>query len=242
QFHDTAKLSLLLPEEIESREEELFQEAKRLMPALPFAEIDLLIVDRLGKNISGSGMDPNIIGRGVHGYESQLAKEKAEGREKREVERPKNAGTPSSISPLLSHTNPPRIRRIFVRDLTPETHGNAIGIGMADMTTTRLVRAMNERVTFINALTSLAVHSAKIPMHFDTDREAIGHALNSLALPDPRQAKIVRIADTLSLERLEVSEAYAELIRQDPQLESLSVAEQTKFGADENLLPTIAAH
>jgi len=210
QLHDTAKLALLLPEEMERREEELFSEAKRLMPKLPFDDIDLLIVDRLGKNISGSGMDPNIIGRGVHGYVSHLGKD--------------------------SQTTP-CIRRIFVRDLTPETHGNAIGVGMADVTTTRLVHAMNSQVTFVNALTSLAVQSAKIPMHFDTDREAIGYMLNSLALRDPSQAKVVRIADTLSLERLEVSEACAELSRQNPQMERLSAPEQIKFDANENLLP-----
>src|SRR5207253_277749 len=82
------------------REKELLEEARRLMPRLPFDDIDLLIVDRIGKNISGAGMDPNVTGRWVHGYSSSL-------------------GPDNQASPL--------IRRIFVRDLTPETHGNAIG-------------------------------------------------------------------------------------------------------------------
>ena len=76
----------------------------------------------------------------------------------------------------------------------------------------------------------------------DPQGKAIGHALNSLALRDLSQAKIVRIVDTLSLERLEVSEAYAELIRQNSQLEPLSAPEQIKFGADENLVPLAAPH
>ena len=176
QFHETARLAVLPAEEMERREEELFAEAKRLMPRLPFDDIDLLIVDRIGKNISGAGMDPNITGRGVHGYSSMMS----------------GAEGPT-----------PRVRRLFVRDLTPETHGNGIGIGLADLTTSRLVRALDKDVTYINALTSLSPNSAKIPIHFETDGEAIAQALTSLGLPDARHAKVVRIADTLSLEKLE---------------------------------------
>src|SRR5216110_1283664 len=186
-FHDTARIAVLKPDEIEVREKELLEEARRLLPRLPFDDIDVLMVDRIGKNISGSGMDPNVTGRWVHGYSTSLADDNRQS---------------------------PRIRRIFVRDLTPETHGNAIGVGFADITTTRLVNAMDKQVTYVNALTSLTPHGAKIPIHFDTDREAITQALASLAIPNVRQAKVVRIADTLSLVNLEVSEAYASLVKQ----------------------------
>src|SRR5881628_4264190 len=152
QFHDTARISVLKSDAIEESEKELLEEARRLMPRLPFDDIDLLIVDRIGKNISGSGMDPNVTGRWVHGYSTSLADDNRQS---------------------------PRIRRICVRDLTPETHGNAIGIGFADITTTRLVNAMDKRVTYVNAMTSLTPHGAKIPIHFDTDCEAIGQALTS---------------------------------------------------------------
>jgi hypothetical protein len=181
QRHETARIAVLPRAEIERREEELFVEAQQLMPKLPFEDIDLLIVDRLGKNISGAGMDPNIIGRGVHGYSSFLGQK---------------------------NLPPPRIKRIFVRDLTPETHGNAIGIGFADLTTTRLVQQMDRRVTYVNALTSLTPNGAKIPIHFDSDREALELGLKSVGLADPARARVVRIADTLSLEKIEVSEAY----------------------------------
>lgn len=177
--HETAQLEALLPDELITGEARLFAEAKRLLPGLPFDEIDLLIVDRIGKNISGTGMDTNVIGRGVHGYSTALNDRNA----------------------------PPRIGRIFVRDLTAETHGNAIGIGLADFTTTRLVKAADWPVTWINALTSMTPGSAKVPIHFETDREAIAAALQSLALDDLSKAKIVRITDTLSLETMEVSEA-----------------------------------
>jgi hypothetical protein len=209
QFHDTTRLVVLPREEMETAEEALLVEARALMPVLPFDEIDLLIVDRLGKNISGAGMDPNVIGRGVQGYSGSLMRE----------DRPA-----------------PFIRRIFVRDLTPETHGNAIGIGLADVTTTRLVRAMEHRVTSINALTALTPQSAKIPIHFDTDREAIGMTLTSLALRDPREARVVRILDTLSLIDMEASEALAGEVKKRSNLSRTSGSNEMQFDAEGNLI------
>jgi hypothetical protein len=181
QLHQTVRIGFAPADEMKKSEAELFAQAKALMPSLPFDQIDLLIIDRIGKNISGSGMDPNIIGREIFGYSSSFE-------EQRKLK--------------------PSIRRIFVRDLTPETHGNAIGIGMADFTTARLARAMDPKKTFINALTSLSVNAPKLPIYFDTDREAVVQALNSLAMPDIQQAKVMRIKDTLSLERLQISEAF----------------------------------
>jgi hypothetical protein len=195
-------------ENIESAEERLLVEARQLMPSLPFDEIDLLIVDRLGKNISGSGMDPNITGRWVDGYSSALARD----------------GRPT-----------PFIRRIFVRDLTPETHGNAIGIGLADVTTTRLVRAMDSRITYVNAFTALTPQCAKIPIHFETDREAIEMAVKSLALPQPAAPRIVRIADTLSLASMDISEPLVNEIHTRPGLQPISELRDIEFDAAGNL-------
>ena len=209
QFHDTAKVVVLPREGIETAEEQLLVEARQLMPRLPFDEIDLLVVDYLGKNISGAGMDPNVTGRWVNGYSSSLLRE----------------GRPS-----------PFIKRIFVRNLTPETHGNAIGIGLADVTTSRLVRAMDHRVTGINALTALTPQCAKVPIHFETDREALEMSLASLASVDSRAARIVRIADTLSLTALEVSEAFRSEALQNSNL-SLGDGVEMKFNAEGNLLP-----
>jgi hypothetical protein len=209
QFHDTARIAVLKREGIEEREKDLLDEARRLMPLLPFDDIDLLIVDRIGKNISGSGLDPNVTGRWVHGYSTSL-------------------GADNQANPM--------IRRIFVRDLTPETHGNAIGIGFADITTTRLVNAMDRQVTYINALTSLTPNGAKIPIHFDTDRECVAQALTSLAIRDTRQANVIRIADTLSLVDLEVSEAFAAAVRQRNGLEVLGEPAEMGFDSAGNLL------
>ena len=211
--HETAKIEALEPDEIDWREEQLYVEARSLMPRLPFDEIDLLIVDRMGKNISGTGMDPNIIGRGVHGYPTLFSDQQA-----------------------AAHGSPV-IRRIFVRELTPESHGNAIGIGLADFTTRRLVEAMDRRATSINALTSLSLHLAKTPMYFQTDREAIEQALVSACLDDTAAARVVRVADTLSLEKVEVSEAYASELSQSPQIESLTASREMTFDQCGNLLP-----
>jgi hypothetical protein len=209
QRHETARLAVLGPDNIESGEAELLEEARRLMPRLPFDEVDLLIVDRLGKNISGTGLDPNVIGRGVQGYSSALK----QGDQK------------------------PMVRRIFVRDLTRETRGNAVGIGLADFTTTRLVRAMDLPASYLNSLTALTLQLVKIPMHFDTDREVICRALSSLAMADTRQAKVMRISDTLSLEHLEVSDAYAELLAPRHDLAITGDWQPMAFDSEGNLLP-----
>jgi len=180
QFHDTSKILVIPKEEIETAENDLLIEARSLMPMLPFDDIDLLIVDQIGKNISGSGMDPNVINRSIHGYNSLL---------------------------MRGDRTSPFIRRIFVRGLTEETHGNAIGIGMADATTSRLVRETDSNVTNINALTSLTPQSAKIPLTFDTDSEAITKLIASLPLANTKDAKLVRIRDTLSVAEMSISES-----------------------------------
>ncbi|MBV8878856.1 MAG: DUF2088 domain-containing protein [Planctomycetaceae bacterium] len=207
--HATARVVVLRPDEIEAREEEIQADARRLMPKLPFDEVDLLIVDRIGKNISGAGMDPNITGRGVHGYSSKLSE----------------------------HTTRPVLHRVYVRDLTPESHGNAIGIGMADFTTTRLVKSIDAAATGMNALTSLSINSFKVPIAFDNDRDAITRALGTVPLPEGRSHRIVRIHDTLTLGTVEVSESYAEALAGRADLEPLGPARDVVFDAAGNLPP-----
>src|SRR5215469_3917699 len=149
QHHETSEIRVLRPEVIASEERVLLERARLLMPHLPLDEIDLLIVDQIGKEISGSGMDTNIIGREITGY-------------------------PTS----LQHSNgtTPHIARIFVRDLTHATNGNGIGIGLADFTTERAVKALDLRSMYMNATTSLGLNTAKVPIHFASDREAINTA------------------------------------------------------------------
>ena len=179
QHHQTYDLQVIRGDEILQKEDALFLQSQQLLPRLPFSNIDLLIVDELGKEISGSGMDTNVIGRGVFGYISTL--------------RPQGS--------LEIH-----ISRIFVRDLTPATNGNAIGIGLADFTTTRVVNSINREYTYTNALTSLGLACAKVPLYFDTDREALERAIGSLICEKDNDLRIVRIKNTLSLAHMLVSE------------------------------------
>ena len=207
ETHQTAHIEWVSKERFEEREEALFQKASDLMPKIPVDQVDLLIVDQIGKNISGAGMDPNVIGRSIHGY---------------------------LTSP---HTNPNglTVRRIFVRDLTPETHGNAIGIGLADMTTRRLVDSMDHSVTFVNALTALSTNGAKLPIYFDTDEEAIRRVLDTLALDRLEDARIVRIQDTLNLETFQASEAFQKEIEAQEHLSIEGTAQPMAFESNRQL-------
>jgi hypothetical protein len=208
QHHQTHDLHVIRGDQILREEDALFVRSQQLLPRLPFPNIDLLIVDEIGKEISGTGMDTNVIGRGVFGYISSL--------------RPQ------------SNTQP-HISRIFVRDLTPATNGNAIGIGLADFTTTRLVQAINRDYTYTNVLTSLGLACAKMPLYFDTDREAIERAISSLITGSANDIRIVRIKNTLSLDHMLVSERLA--VDLDPSLpvEIDSNAQILKFDTHSNL-------
>ena len=200
--HQTAAVEVVRPAEFIKAEERLQRQAGDLMPGLPFEDLDLLIVDRIGKNISGTGMDTNVIGRGVHGYSTHF-------------------GEQAKAGPIC-------IKRVFVRDLTPETHGNAIGIGMADFTTDRLVARTDRRVTGVNSLTAMTLHAAKLPISFPSDREAITKALESLGLGSGATARILRIRDTLSLESMQASEAL---------LEEAAAREDLQAGSEPTVMP-----
>ena len=208
QYHDTARIEAVRPEDIEAREAELFAEATALLPKLPFDDADLLVVDQIGKNISGPGMDPNVIGRHAHHYSTLL----------------QNA---LDVTPFM--------RRIYVRGLTPETHGNAIGVGLADAVHVRLVEAMDAESTFVNVRTSLTLHNAKIPMHFPNDRAALAGLLDSLALPDPALARVMRIRHTLDLAQLELSEAFAAEVATREDFTVLSEPAEWGFAGDDLL-------
>jgi len=203
-YHQIARVEGVLPDEMEREEKELLRLAKSWMMKLPFDEVDVLIVDEIGKNISGTGMDTNVTGRLAGRLAERLGQE---------------------------------ITRIVVLDLTEETNGNAIGVGMADFTTTRLVEKMDRDVTYVNALTSLTPDAAKIPTCFDTDRQAIDASLSTLGLIKPLEAKVIRIKNTLLLGELEVSEAYMSLLEGRKDLFRLCEPKQLEFDCNGNLLP-----
>ena len=210
QRHQTADLEVLLPDQIVSGEERLLQKAGKLMARLPLDEIDLLIVDEIGKEFSGAGMDPNVTGRDGSGYSDSL---------------------------LIRTARTPHVIRILVRDLSAATSGNGIGIGMADFTTSRAVKALDLRYTYMNSLTAIKLLTSKIPIHFDSDREAIQVALETLASPNPETLRVVRIANTLSLERMLVSESCVEALAERPGVTMIGTAQPMHFDEDGNLPP-----
>jgi len=203
-YDETAKIAGLRPEEIEGKEKELLSLAKRMMPKLPFNEIDLLIVDEMGKDISGVGMDPNITGRN------------------RDI--------------MGTFPHPTHVKRLFVRDLTPQSNGNATGIGLADVTTKRLVEKIDFQSTYMNCITAISLEKGSIPIYFETDREAIKVALGSIGLIQPERSRVVHIRNTLQLDELEVSEAYKDEILQRSDLEILEGPYPLGFDSQGNLL------
>ncbi|MCX8161527.1 MAG: DUF2088 domain-containing protein, partial [Candidatus Bathyarchaeota archaeon] len=183
-FHEIAVVKAIEPGDIEEEEARLLERAKELLARIPFKDIDVLIVDEIGKEISGAGMDTNVVGR--------------------------------FWLPGESDPRTPNIRFIVVLDLTERSHGNAVGIGLADITTEKLVRKIDYRATFINALTSGHTITAKIPIFLPTDRDAIAAALYLCRPIDPMEAKVVRIRNTLELERMWVSESLYDIVVEDP--------------------------
>lgn len=177
-YDEVAEIVGVSPSGIAGPEEAaLLERARELMASLPFEEIDVLVVDEMGKNVTGAGMDPNILGR------------------------MKIFGIPDLPRP--------RVRVVTVHDITKESHGNATGIGLADVTTRRVVEKVDFEATYINGLTSGlgAIYRISLPVVAPSDRAAILTALRVCGRHDPRSARVVRIKNTLKLEEIDVSES-----------------------------------
>ncbi|MBS1808153.1 MAG: DUF2088 domain-containing protein [Acidobacteria bacterium] len=173
-YDETAIIEALTPAEILTREPELLALAKQLMPSFPLCDIDVLIVDQIGKNISGSGMDPNVIGR------------------------MKIPGEPPAEFP--------KVKVIITTDITEASHGNACGIGLADVTTRRLADKIDWDATYMNGITSGFYEHFMLPIVAPTDLQAFEWGIR--ASHDPyAPKKIVRIKDTLHVSEMYVSDA-----------------------------------
>lgn len=206
QFDETALIKAVAPEEFLEREKELLILAKKWIPRLPFQQVDLLIVDQIGKDVSGTGMDTNVIGRKDYLY-------------------------PCSEEVF------PKVTRIYVRDLTRKTHGNATGIGIADYTHTRLVNKTDFDSTYINCLTGDNPKAAAIPVHYNTDSKVLDVALKTVGYVQPENARVIRIRHTLDLKEIMVSEAYQADMKGRDDLEIIEPVQEMSFGEDGNLLP-----
>ena len=181
--HETARIVGVPAAALFETEERLLVEARGLMGRLPLEEIDVLVCDRLGKNISGAGLDTNIVGRSVYGY---------------------TAGQPWKDGMA-------RILRIAVMDLSDESDGNAVGMGLVDFVPERFTKRVDHEVTRLNALTSCSPTAAKTPVVLADDREAIGAAIRTSPVR-PEGPRVVYVRDTLELEHVLVSEACRPLV------------------------------
>lgn len=179
------KIEVMPKAEIEEADRRLLGEARALLPTIPFDPIDVLIVDRIGKNFSGAGMDPNVIG--MH----------------------RRLGGPAERE----------IQRIVALDLSPESHGNAIGVGMADIITECLQEKIDWRATYTNALTSDFLAGVKLPVAARTAREAVVLAMRPF---DLETVRMVRITDTAHLEEMWVSSTLLADLDRYPNVEQIS--------------------
>ncbi len=201
----TALVEVVPGPRVMQREPELLRMSREWMPRLQFDDIDVLVVDRIGKNITGAGMDPNITGRNARDTDW-------------------DAGI--------------HIRKIAVLGLTPETDGNAAGVGAADVITMRLYRDFDPAKTYANVIAATLLDGACIPMIMNTDREAVQLALKTLPRTLPEEATLVHIANTLEISEIDVSENLLPYVRANPEkFEVVGDAAPLAFDAEGNLTP-----
>jgi hypothetical protein len=211
-YHNTAKIDAVPVEAMEAREEENLALVKSWMAKIPM-DLDILIMDEIGKNISGAGMDTKVANRGVQGEYNPWP-------------------------------NTPKFQRIFVRNLSEHTYNSAVGMGMADVVTERLVKRINWEPTWINSLTANTPAAIRTPIHFPTDREClerIAPTVGRLALDEVTYGWI---RNTMELTRLAVSENVRAEVEKNPILQIEGTIE-VEFDTAGNLISPfveVAAH
>lgn len=195
-YEHTAIVEAIPANQLIKREMALLVRAKALMPRLYFDDINVLVIDQMGKEISGSGFDPNITGRnsrGVVGFDAL------------------------------------RVEKIVVLDLSNQTHGNATGVGLADVITQRLFKRIDFASTYGNVITSAYLDQGLIPIPMPTDQDAIRLAVKTVPRVQPEDVRLVRIHDTLTLSEIEVSVALLDEVRDHSQMEILSEPAEMAF-------------
>jgi hypothetical protein len=205
-YGQIAAIGVCPREKIEETEKELLKSAKAYTAGLPFDEADIIIVDEMGKDISGTGFDTKVVGR---------------------IGLPLVTADPES----------PSIKRIVVCDLTEGSKGNAIGVGIADVITQRLLDKIDMDALNINTITGVCPEMGKIPLTMRNDKEAIEIAIKCVGLIPREKLKIIRIKNTSELSEVEVSEAYEEELASRSDLEVMGEKRPMDFNADGNLQP-----
>mgnify|MGYP002623827247 CR=1 FL=1 len=200
---ETALLRVVEKENLFEEEPKLLNQAKSIMGRLPFDELDLLVIGEIGKNYSGAGIDPNVIGRLL-----------VENQEEFET---------------------PRITRICALDVSPESHGNATGVGLADLTTTRLLDAIDPIPFRMNNLTACFLWRSKLPIDFPNDRECIEMGIQTCWQPDVDKMRMVVIPNTLEVADLFVSAPLLDEVSQSPEMEQCGELITLPFDEKNNL-------
>jgi len=185
---ETAEVRAVDRDELLDVEPWLLAKSRDLMGKIPFDELDVLVVGEIGKNYSGAGIDPNVVGRLL-----------------------------IEAAPELE-TNKPKITRMCCLDLSPESHGNATGVGIADLTTDRLLAAIDPVPLRMNNLTARFLWRSKLPLGFPTDRECIEQSIDTCWQPIAERLKFAIIPNTLEVAELWVSKALADLAGADSKL------------------------
>lgn len=201
-YNETRRIELLQREEILTREPELLQEAKQYMPHLYLSDIDVLVVDKMGKDISGLGMDPHVTGCFATRYAS----------------------------------GPKRPGNMVVLDMTEGAHGNANGIGVADVIPKSLFEKIDFETTYANAMTATLSQAARIPVIMENDKRAIQAAILMSGCALKAEVRIVHIEDTLHLEKIQVSKALLDEVSNHPQMKILGQKSPFVFDQSGNLL------
>lgn len=175
-YENTSDLVFASPDNYFEVDHALLMRSKELMAKLPFPEIDVLLIDNMGKDISGTGMDTNVIGR------------------------MRIKGQPDES---------PDCDKIVVLNLTPPSHGNATGIGLADITTKRLADSIDWNATNENMITSGFLQRGFLPIVAEDDERAVDVAINGGYYTE-ETIRFARIKDTLHLEEVYLSKALME--------------------------------
>jgi hypothetical protein len=203
-YGKTARIAATLAEDLFETEIELLRLAREKTPYLPFDEIDILVVDECGKEISGTGMDTKVLGRIMNIYEL-------------EVEYPK-------------------ITRVVLRDLSEKTHGNALGVGLADFVTQKVADKIDYRATYINCVTAITPEKGKLPIVCQNDKEMIDHAIATAGPSDAETLRMVWIKNTSTLGEMYISQGLKAQAEKSGKLAIIGEPIAISFDPDGNLI------
>ena len=205
-YDEISEIEAIPTEKFYEKDAELLARAKEEMARFKFDDIDVLIIDEIGKEICGTGFDPNITGR----IEVISQQEKF-----REIA--------------------PNIKKIVLLDITDPSHGNAVGMGEADIVSYRFANKVDFSSTFTNVITNNYLKAAALPLYGNSDLDSIKIAVKTSMVQDNDKLKIVRIKNTLDLFEFEVSEAYIKEFSSRDDIEILSEPYNWEFDMDKNL-------